>query len=174
MKFSKEYQSYVAQGHAAGRFLSVAAGEWFSGRDQALAELFVLFSRLTSGLCRGWTSPEPGSVDREVFTSMWPKAMDTVFCLVSFDVQHLISAPKCSPLLSFKAGKQPMISLFSGVGGLDLGLSEHTPQFTEFFSCSTFASTLHFMRSMKFDIGLSVPNCSEPGSFRLKVRFDLI
>ena len=56
----------------------------------------------------------------------------------------------------FKAAKQPMISLFSGVGGLDLGLSEHTPQFTEFFSCSTFASTLHFMRSMKLDIGLKL------------------
>ena len=29
-----------------------------------------------------------------------------------------------------KAGKQPIVSLFSGIGGLDLGLSSQGPRFT--------------------------------------------
>ena len=150
VKFSREYQSYVAQGHAPGRFLSVGAGEWFSGRDQALAELLLVFFQLdirpmpwvdepTAGCCG------PPSVRFYVAGSGGHR-----FLLSFFSCSTLDLSTKMFAIMAFKAGKQPMISLFSGVGGLDLGLSQHAPQFTDFFSCSTFAKTLHFMRSMKF------------------------
>lgn len=56
IRFSEGYVKLVEEGLEAGRFISIAAAEWFSG------------------LPSGWTSPEPGSVNPDHVRSLLPGA----------------------------------------------------------------------------------------------------
>lgn len=66
---------------------------------------------------------------------MWPNSLCKALCSVLIygwkqDGQANIGFV----LVWAKVGKEPMVSLFSGVGGLDLGLSEQGPQFKSVFN----------------------------------------
>ena len=76
-----------------------------------------------SGLPRGWTDSAASAVDRDVFHSMYPKAMETVqpasFCAFNFFCDVEIN--------DCQANKIPIVSLFTGIAGFELGLSQCGP-----------------------------------------------
>lgn len=81
---------------------SVAAAEWFSG------------------LPLQWTSIE-GEVCKQTFVQMFPRATSKARFDFFIITEHAIS------LWPMQEGKMPLISLFSGCGALELGLSELEP-----------------------------------------------
>ena len=56
IRYSEKYVELVAAGLEPGRYINIAAGEWFSG------------------LPTGWTNPKPGSVDATSVQSLLPPA----------------------------------------------------------------------------------------------------
>ena len=73
------------------------------------------------GLPRGWTLPKQGAVSKAQFRNLFPchKRLEAWMLTECFEV-ILLSAKAAQA-----SGKLlPMISLFSGVGGLELGLGE--------------------------------------------------
>ena len=75
----------------------------------------------SAGLPSGWTSKDPQAVDLASFYQQWPQAMTT-------DLPSVVFVFFTGCFQMFEDGKQKAVSLFSGVGGLDLGLSERCPQ----------------------------------------------
>lgn len=103
VRWSRSYQD-ACRAHKAeeGNFLSVAAAEWFSG------------------LPLQWTSIE-GEVCKQTFVKMFPRATSKARFDFFIITEHAIS------LWPMQEGKMPLISLFSGCGALELGLSELEP-----------------------------------------------
>lgn len=72
IRHSERYLTSLKEaGQQPGRHLSIRAGEWFSG------------------LPAGWTSAERNAVDMQVFTKMFPKAMEkaSLIASISFGVR---------------------------------------------------------------------------------------
>ena len=104
VRWSEQYQSKCkAESISAGTYLTCSAAEWFSG------------------LPRNWTSLS-SSPDRKTFDAMFPKAMMKAH--EALNIQHV----NMFWGLQAEGGKMPVISLFSGCGGLELGLSKSAAQ----------------------------------------------
>ena len=73
------------------------------------------------GLPQGWTSCKPNSVSRSVYDHMFPGAMETVNLALIADYVLLVS--KNDIQIICQAGKLPIVSLFTGLAGFELGLS---------------------------------------------------
>lgn len=98
-------------------------------RASILSFIWIQFwpSWQVPGLPLGWTDAKPNSVDKEAFQAMFPETLSkSVYCPVCniLFCNHMIllqSNIDCWPDL--QASKVPVVSLFAGVCGLDLGLS---------------------------------------------------
>lgn len=106
VRHSVDYQKLVREGMAAGRYISIAAGEYLSG------------------LPKNWTSPHAGAVDVQQVRSQFPDASQV----------GMNECESCSLLLLRlhweAASKLKCISLFSGCGGLELGVKKCPPSFS--------------------------------------------
>ena len=105
---SEEYQKLISNGMHPGRFVSIQAAEYLSG------------------LPKGWTCPAYGSVSRSEVLEQFPdKACGKSFSCCSCHACYEAMIVGTGVVSALQVGAPlKAISLFSGVGGLDLGLKQ--------------------------------------------------
>ena len=133
IRYSLSYAAELKKHNAtAGKYVRPATGEFFSGVHAMSKSCFNMmsslqllygmgeFSPFQAGFPSGWTSSEANAVSEKQFFDMFPfqraKARPTLFQHVGF----------CHA--DCQANKLATISLFTGVAGLELGLSQWIAQ----------------------------------------------
>lgn len=83
-----------------------------------------------AGLPANWTDPTPGAVSHRVFDAMFPGARTTkdfFWCRVRWICQ-IAHCASCFCTSFRQDGKLPVMSLFTGIAGLEIGLHPCFPQ----------------------------------------------
>ena len=108
------------------RFMRPAFAEWLVGSKAALKVFPVIL-----GLPMNWTDPRPGAVDRASFHDLFPPPGDrrSLASLATSQTETNEAAPR----------PEVCLSLFSGVGGLELATRQPGTDLTDSHEFLNFA-----------------------------------
>ena len=120
----RHWENYTSEickrGRQAGKFLSPAVAEYFSGPATHVfskQDVPCFYLVCLPGLPPGWTCPRPGTVNWEHFNKSFSGSQA---CGLTWFILQITKLNVFDSTRKASAGKMKCISLFTGVGGLEL------------------------------------------------------